>query len=298
MDGFRKGILLAGGNGSRLAPLTNGISKQLMPIYDKPMIYYPLSTLMLSGIREFLIICKKEDLDNFERLLGNGNEWGISIQYKIQKKPNGIAQALLIAEEFLNGSSSALILGDNLFYGQNLIKVLKKANRQKSGATIFAYNVRDPERFGIVNFDKEFSAIEIEEKPKKPKSNFAITGLYFYDSKAVEIAKKLRPSDRGELEISDLNKHYLRDKELKVEIFSRGVAWLDAGTFDSLIDAGSFIKTIEYRQGLKVSCPEEIAWRSGWISKEILIKNAEKFKNSSYGEYLLNLCSEELNQLI
>ncbi len=262
------------------------------------MIYYPLSTLMLSGIRENLIICKPEDIDNFQRLLGDGEEWGISIKYKIQDKPNGIAEALIIAEEFLDRSSSALILGDNLFYGQNLISLLKNANRQESGATIFAYNVSDPERFGIVNFDSEFNALDIQEKPINPKSNYAVTGLYFYDSKAVDIAKKLKPSARGELEISDLNNYYLREKKLKVECFGRGVAWLDAGTFDSLIDAGTFIKTIEQRQGLKVSCPEEIAWRSGWINKEVLRNNANKFSNSSYGEYLLNLCDEELNKII
>ena len=294
----RKGIILAGGNGSRLSPITNGISKQLMPIYDKPMIYYPLSTLMLSGIKENLIICKTEDIDNFKRLLGDGNEWGISIKYKVQDDPNGIPEALILAEEFLNGSSSALILGDNLFYGQNLISLLKNAGTQKSGATIFAYYVSDPKRFGIVNFDKELNPLDIQEKPKNPKSNFAVTGLYFYDAKAVEIAKNLKPSARGELEISDLNNYYLKNNNLKVEFFSRGVAWLDAGTFDSLIDAGTFIKTIEKRQGLKVSCPEEIAWRSGWINKERLKKNALKYKNSSYGEYLLNLCDEELNKLI
>ena len=294
----RKGIILAGGNGSRLGPLTNGISKQLMPIYDKPMIYYPISTLMLSGISEILIICKEIDLHNFKRLLGDGKNWGISINYEIQNEPKGIAQAFLIAENFLNGSNSALVLGDNLFYGQNLINTLKSASQKKSGATIFAYNVGDPERFGIVSFDKDFNALNIEEKPKYPKSNYAVTGLYFYDNKVVEYAKTIKPSKRGEFEITDLNNCYLKDKKLKVEIFSRGVAWLDAGTFDSLIDAGSFIKTIEQRQGLKVSCPEEIAWRSGWINNQILRKNAQKYRNSSYGKYLLNLSKEELNDTL
>ena len=294
----RKGIILAGGNGSRLGPLTQGLSKQLMPIYDKPMIFYPISTLMLSGIKDILIICKLLDIDNFKRLLGDGKDWGISIKYKIQEKPEGIAQAFLIAEDFINGFDSALILGDNLFYGQNLIKLLKNAGQRKSGATIFAYNVNDPKRFGIVNFDKEFNALRIEEKPKNPKSSFAVTGLYFYDQDVVDIAKTLKPSSRGELEITDLNNYYLQHKKLKVEVFSRGVAWLDAGTVDSLIDAGSFIKTIEQRQGLKVSCPEEIAWRSGWINNEQLKTNAKKLKESSYGKYLMNLSKEELNNLL
>ena len=294
----RRGIILAGGNGSRLGPLTKGLSKQLMPIYDKPMIYYPISTLMLSGIKDILIICKLLDLENFKRLLGDGKNWGISIKYKIQEKPEGIAQAFLIAEDFINGFESALILGDNLFYGQNLIKLLKNAGQRESGATIFAYNVNDPKRFGIVNFDKDFNALTIEEKPKNPKSSFAVTGLYFYDQDVVEIAKTLKPSSRGELEITDLNNYYLKHKKLKVEVFSRGVAWLDAGTIDSLVDAGSFIKTIEQRQGLKVSCPEEIAWRSGWINNEQLKANAKKLKESSYGKYLMNLSKEELHKLL
>ncbi len=284
----RKGIILAGGKGTRLMPLSNAISKQLMPVYDKPMIYYPLSTLMMSGIREFLLICNKCDLKSFKKLLGDGSEIGISISYEIQKNPGGIAEAFLIAEDFLEGSPCALILGDNLFYGDNLANQLQQANRDFKYSTIFAYGVNDPSRYGVVQFDSENHAIKIQEKPLHPESNFAVTGVYFYDNKIVEFAKTLKPSDRGELEITDINNIYLSKRLLKVNVLGRGIAWLDTGTFDSLIEAGTFIQTLEKRQGLKICCPEEIAWRMGWIN-DLQLVHLAKSMNSNYGEYLMNL---------
>jgi len=285
---FRKGIILAGGTGSRLFPITNGVCKQLLPVYDKPMIYYPLSTLMLAGVRDILIITTREDLENFKKLLGDGNNLGICLHYEIQDKPQGLAQAFLIGENFLDGSPSIMILGDNLFYGKGFVNQLKAASLRKN-STIFAYPVSDPERYGIVDFDKDGKVKSIEEKPLQPKSKYAITGLYFYDESVVEKAKLVTPSDRGELEISDLNKFYLEEGTLNVELFNRGMAWLDTGTTDSLLDASSFIKTIESRQGLKISCPEEIAWRNGWISNEQLIALSQSLKKSGYGRYLINL---------
>ena len=287
----RKGIILAGGTGSRLFPITNAVCKQLLPVYDKPMIYYPLSTLMLAGVRDILIITTPEDLENFKKLLGDGNNLGINLHYEIQDKPQGLAQAFLIGENFLDGSPSIMILGDNLFYGKGFVNQLKEAYLRKN-STIFAYPVSDPERYGIVDFDKDGKVKSIEEKPLQPKSKYAITGLYFYDESVVEKAKLVTPSDRGELEISDLNKFYLEEGTLNVELFNRGMAWLDTGTTDSLLDASSFIKTIESRQGLKISCPEEIAWRNGWISDEQLIALSQALKKSGYGRYLINLLEE------
>ena len=284
----RKGIILAGGSGSRLYPITKGVCKQLLPVYDKPMIYYPLSTLMLAGIRDILIITKIEDIDKFKNILGNGDSFGINLQYEIQEKPEGLAQAFLIGESFLDGSPSILILGDNLFYGKGLATQLKEAYNRKN-STIFAYPVSDPERYGIVDFAKDGRVIGIEEKPSNPKSKYAITGLYFYDETVVEKAKQIRPSNRGELEISDLNNIYLEEKSLSVELFNRGMAWLDTGTTESLLDASFFIKTIEFRQGLKISCPEEIAWRQGWIDDEKLLKLAQPLIKSGYGEYIISL---------
>jgi len=288
---LRKGIILAGGTGSRLFPITNAVCKQLLPVYDKPMIYYPLSTLMLAGVRDILIITTPEDLENFKKLLGDGNNLGINLHYEIQDKPQGLAQAFLIGENFLDGSPSIMILGDNLFYGKGFANQLKAASLRKN-STIFAYPVSDPERYGIVDFDKDGKVKSIEEKPLEPKSKYAITGLYFYDESVVEKAKLVTPSDRGELEISDLNKFYLEEGTLNVELFNRGMAWLDTGTTDSLLDASSFIKTIESRQGLKISCPEEIAWRNGWISDEQLIALSQSLKKSGYGRYLINLLEE------
>ena len=288
---FRKGIILAGGTGSRLFPITKGVCKQLLPVYDKPMIYYPLSTLMVAGVRNILIITTPEDLENFKKLLGDGNNLGINLHYEIQDKPQGLAQAFLIGENFLDGSPSIMILGDNLFYGKGFVKQLKAASLRKN-STIFAYPVSDPERYGIVDFDKDGKVKSIEEKPLQPKSKYAITGLYFYDESVVEKAKLVTPSNRGELEISDLNKFYLEEGTLNVELFNRGMAWLDTGTIDSLLDASSFIKTIESRQGLKISCPEEIAWRNGWISDEQLIELSQALKKSGYGRYLINLLEE------
>ena len=292
MEVLHKGIILAGGSGTRLAPLTNCISKQLMPLYDKPMIYYPLSTLMLAGVKEILLIVSKNNLNSFKKLLSDGSQWGIKIDYAIQNKPEGIAQAFLIAENFLNGSPAILILGDNLFHGTNLIDHMKRALKKSKGATIFAYPVIDPERYGVVEFDKNGRAIAIIEKPKEPKSRYAITGLYFYDKTVVEKAKRISPSDRGELEITTLNNLYLQDQELQVETMGRGMAWLDTGTHDTLHEAGAFVKTIEHRQGLKVCCPEEIAWRSGWIDDQGLINISQPLLKSGYGEYLLNLLKE------
>ena len=286
-----KGIILAGGTGSRLSPLTKIISKQLLPIYDKPMIYYPLSTLMLMGIKDILIITTPDDLIFFKRLLDDGTTLGIKITYKIQNEPGGIAQAIMIGEEFIQNDKVILILGDNIFYGHDLVPQLRKGLAIDKGASIFIYRVNDPERFGIVEFDKNMKATNIQEKPKNPKSNYAITGLFVYSNDVLQKAKLLKPSKRGELEITDLNKIYLEQSELHVEILGRGTAWLDTGTFESLQEASLFIKTIENRQGLKISCPEEIAWRMGWITSSQLRKLAEKFPNSSYGEYLFKLIS-------
>ncbi|CAM3943036.1 glucose-1-phosphate thymidylyltransferase RfbA [Aeromonas bestiarum] len=286
---FRKGIILAGGSGSRLYPATLAVSKQLLPVYDKPMIYYPLSTLMLTGIREILIITTEVDMPRFQLLLGNGRQWGLTLSYTVQQQPQGIAQALLIAEEFLAGHPCCLILGDNLFYGADLAKQLQRANRISTGAGIFAYHVNDPERYGVLSFDKMGTVIAITEKPAVPKSHFVVTGLYFYDEQASSLAKQLVLSDREELEITDLNWLYLERGELDITFIGRGCAWLDTGTHDSLQEAGSFIQTLEKRQGLKVGCPEEIAWRQSWIDDMRLRELAIPLKNSGYGKYLLRL---------
>ncbi len=280
-----KGIILAGGSGTRLYPITMGISKQLMPIYDKPMIYYPLSTLMLAGIKEILIITTPEDQAQFIRLLGDGSQWGCKLEYAIQEVPNGLAQAFVIGEKFIGKESVALVLGDNIFYGSGFSKLLQ-ASANPTGAVIFAYPVSDPERYGVVEFDKDLRAISIEEKPSNPKSNYAVPGLYFYDNEVVTIAKNIPPSSRGEYEITDVNKVYLQNKKLKVGVLDRGFAWLDTGTFDSLSDAGEYVRVVEKRQGLKIGCLEEIAWRMGYINKEQLLSLAEKLKKSGYGEYL------------
>jgi glucose-1-phosphate thymidylyltransferase len=283
-----KGIVLAGGSGTRLYPITMGISKQLMPIYDKPMIYYPLSTLMLAGIREILIITTPEDQQQFQRLLKDGSQWGCHIQYEIQQKPNGLAQAFVIGEKFIGKDSVALVLGDNIFYGSGFSDLLQKS-ANPDGAVIFAYPVSDPERYGVVEFDKELKAVSIEEKPSQPKSNYAVPGLYFYDNSVVEIAKNIDPSPRGEYEITDVNRKYLQDKKLRVAVLNRGFAWLDTGTFDSLHDASEFVRVIEKRQGFKVGCLEEIAYRMHFINKEQLNALARKFEKSGYGKYLKNI---------
>ncbi len=283
----RKGIILAGGSGTRLHPATLAISKQLLPVYDKPMIYYPLSTLMLAGIRDILIISTPQDTPRFAQLLGDGSEWGLNLQYEVQHSPDGLAQAFLIGEKFLNGAPSALVLGDNIFYGHDFQRLLKEACDQKSGATVFAYHVQDPSRYGVAEFDEHGKVLSVEEKPESPKSNFAITGLYFYDAQVVEMAKGLQPSLRGELEITDLNRLYLEQNQLNVQLMRRGYAWLDTGTHESLLEAGQFIATLEQRQGLKVSCPEEIAFRSGWIDAVQIEKLAQPLLKNGYGKYLM-----------
>ena len=285
----RKGIILAGGSGTRLYPVTHVVSKQLMPIYDKPMIYYPLSTLMLSGIREILIISTPHDLPRFEELLRDGSQWGVSIEYAVQPSPDGIAHAFIIGEDFLNGHHCALVLGDNIFYGHNLDQLLQNANSVNKGASIFAYHVHDPKRYGVVEFDDYKRAISIEEKPILPKSNYAVTGLYFYDSEVCNIAKDITPSKRGELEITDLNLQYMKHSQLNVEIMGRGFTWLDTGTHDSLLEASSYIATLQKRQGFYVSCPEEIAFQNSWITKEKLLSTIHSMKANDYGKYLQNM---------
>ena len=288
----RKGIILAGGSGTRLYPVTQTISKQLLPVYDKPMIYYPLTTLMLGGMRDILIISTPEDTPRFVSLLGDGSQWGVNFKYKVQPSPDGLAQAFLLGEEFIGDDPSALILGDNIFYGHDLQELLQSANQREEGATVFTYHVHDPERYGVAEFDDNNQVISLEEKPAKPKSNFAVTGLYFYDKQVVDLAKSLKPSPRGELEITDLNKLYLTQKNLSIEIMDRGYAWLDTGTHDSLLDAGQFISTIENRQGLKVACPEEVVFRQGWISASQLEDLAMPLLKNQYGQYLMKVLSE------
>jgi len=288
-----KGIILAGGSGTRLYPVTKSISKQLLPVYDKPMIYYPLSVLMLAGIKDILIISTPQDIGKFEELLGDGSDWGVKLSYKVQPSPDGLAQAFIIGEDFIGKDSVCLILGDNIFYGNDFISILKESANTVKGAKVFGYRVNDPHRFGVVEFDKNMNVLSIEEKPQQPKSNFAITGLYFYDNEVIEIAKNVKPSQRGELEISSINEEYLKMDKISVELLGRGFAWLDTGTHDSLIEAGTFVQTIEHRQGYKIACLEEIAYNNGWIDKQKILEIAEPLNKNGYGQYLKRLMEDD-----